>query len=128
MSKIGGSNRVREELSAAFAEGRGVTAKVKWVTKTDEEGRNKWIHCTPLIGVNGQIGVWMVVIVNEEMPNNYFAGGARIAPPIPDRSKTLIRTKGHVSNYSTGFSNGSTGGQDEDHKSYSGDSVTSLRL
>lgn len=68
MNKIGGSNRVREELTAALAEGRGVTAKVRWVTRHDDPsgGRNKWIHCTPLIGVEGKIGVWMVVIVDDE--------------------------------------------------------------
>lgn len=66
MNKIGGSNRVREELTAALADGRGVTAKVRWVSRQGEEGRNKWIHCTPLLGINGQIGVWMVVIVDDE--------------------------------------------------------------
>ncbi|RAL59489.1 hypothetical protein DID88_006603 [Monilinia fructigena] len=66
MAKIGGSNRVREELTQALADGRGVTAKVRWVTKDDLEGRPRWIHCTPLIGSNGAIGVWMIVIVDDE--------------------------------------------------------------
>ena len=66
MNKIGGSGRVQDELTAALAEGRGVTAKVRWVSKADEEGRNRWIHCTPLIGSNGQIGVWMVVIIDDD--------------------------------------------------------------
>lgn len=66
MNKIGGSSRVRDELTAALVEGRGVTAKVRWISKADEEGRNRWIHCTPLIGSNGQIGVWMVVIVDDD--------------------------------------------------------------
>lgn len=66
MDKIGGSSRVRDELSTALAEGRGVTAKVRWISKADEDGRNRWIHCTPLIGSNGQIGVWMVVIVDDD--------------------------------------------------------------
>jgi len=85
MNKIGGSNRVREELTAAFADGRGVTAKVRWVTKHDEEGRNRWIHCTPLVGVNGQIGVWMVVIVDDErhrIQRERERMGGRIAPPV----------------------------------------------
>lgn len=68
MNKIGGSNRVREELTAAFADGRGVTAKVRWISKLDDEGRNKWIHCTPLLGVGGAIGVWMVIIVDDDRP------------------------------------------------------------
>ena len=66
MDKIGGSARVRDELMAALAEGRGVTAKVRWVTKFDDDGRNRWIHCTPLLGSNGRVGVWMVVLVDEE--------------------------------------------------------------
>ena len=91
MNKIGGSNRVREELSAALAEGRGVTAKVRWVTKLDEEGRNKWIHCTPLVGMGGQIGVWMVVIVDDERhrivrdrERGGIMGPGRVAPPISE--------------------------------------------
>jgi hypothetical protein len=66
MDRIGGTARVREELAAALAEGRGVTAKIRWVTKFDEDGRNRWVHCTPLIGTNGHIGVWMVVLVDPE--------------------------------------------------------------
>lgn len=66
MAKIGGSARVKEELTQALAEGRGVTAKVRWVSKVDDEGRNRWIHCTPLLGSNCQVGVWMVVVVDDE--------------------------------------------------------------
>ena len=66
MDKIGGTTRVREDLTHALAEGRGVTAKVRWISKSDEEGRNRWIHCTPLLGSNQQIGVWMVVLVDDE--------------------------------------------------------------
>ena len=58
---------MREELTAAMADGRGVTAKVRWIPKANEEGRNRWIHCTPLIGSNGAVGVWMVVIVDDEI-------------------------------------------------------------
>lgn len=66
MNKIGGSHRIREELAQALEDGRGVTAKVRWITKSDAEGRSRWIHCTPLIGSNGAIGVWMVVVVDDE--------------------------------------------------------------
>ncbi|KAI9806088.1 MAG: hypothetical protein M1833_004495 [Piccolia ochrophora] len=83
MDKIGGSSRVRDELTQALAEGRGVTAKVRWLSKVDEDGRNRWIHCTPLVGSNGQIGVWMVVIVDEEKEkvNRRW----RQAPPVDSR-------------------------------------------
>lgn len=80
MGKIGGSPRVREELTQALADGRGVTAKIRWVTKQDTEGRSRWIHCTALLGSNGAIGVWMVVIVDDDRdgPQRRY----RQAPPV----------------------------------------------
>ena len=95
MAKIGGSNRVREGLTQALADGRGVTAKVKWVSKTDLEGRNRWIHCTPLIGSNGAIGVWMVIIVDDEAslaPHKRF----KMAPPVDPKFGRSIPT--HMAN------------------------------
>lgn len=81
MAKIGGSDRVRAELTQALADGRGVTAKVKWVSKTDTQGYNRWIHCTPLLGNNGAIGVWMIVIVDDEL--SMTAGKKfKMAPPV----------------------------------------------
>ncbi len=85
MDKIGGSSRVRDELSTALAEGRGVTAKVRWLSRIDEEGRNRWIHCTPLLGSNGQIGVWMVVLVDDDQD---LSRRWKQAPPVaPHRGK-----------------------------------------
>lgn len=85
LDKIGGSTRVREELSAALAEGRGVTAKVRWLTKADEDGRNRWIHCTPLLGSNSRIGVWMVVLVDDDQE---LSRRWKQAPPVaPHRGK-----------------------------------------
>ena len=80
MNRIGSSERVRNELTAALAEGRGVTAKIRWVTRSDDEGRNRWIHCTPLLGANGNIGVWMIVLVDDDtsQPKRRF----RPAPPV----------------------------------------------
>ncbi|CZR66180.1 related to nonphototropic hypocotyl protein 1 [Phialocephala subalpina] len=84
MAKIGGSNRVREELTQALADGRGVTAKVKWVSKNDLEGRNRWVHCTPLIGSNGAIGIWMIVIVDDEAATP-IGRRFKMAPPVDPR-------------------------------------------
>lgn len=85
MNKIGGSLRVRDELKSALAEGRGVTAKVRWISRTDEDGRNRWIHCTPLVGSNGQIGVWMIVLVDDDQGLNRRW---KQAPPVgPHRGK-----------------------------------------
>jgi len=91
MDKIGGSARVRDELSTAMAEGRGVTAKVRWVSKVDEDGRNRWIHCTPLLGSNGQIGVWMVVLVDDDQA---LSRRWKQAPPVaPHRGRVYGSTR-----------------------------------
>ena len=66
LSRVGGSQRVRDELVSALAEGRNVTAKIRWLNRFDEEGRSRWVHCTPLIGSNGAVGAWMVIMVDDE--------------------------------------------------------------
>lgn len=94
MTKIGGSQRVRDELLRAFADGHGVTAKVKWVSRSDPEGRNRWIHCTPLIGANGAIGVWMIVIVDDE--NTNLRKYQKMAPPVdPNFGRMHSRSQAH---------------------------------
>ncbi|KAK3043965.1 hypothetical protein LTS18_002537, partial [Coniosporium uncinatum] len=96
MSRIGGSQRVRDELTAALAEGRGVTAKVRWIPGRNEgdEGRARWIHCTPLLGANGSVGVWMVILVDDEtsVPQRRF----RTAPPVADTIGDGNGTDQHV--------------------------------
>jgi hypothetical protein len=68
-SKVGGSPNVREELLRAFMDGRSVTARIRWLNRFDDYGRSRWVHCTPLLAKNGHVGVWMVVIVNDEDQN-----------------------------------------------------------
>jgi hypothetical protein len=131
MSKIGGSHRVRDELTAALAEGRGVTAKVRWITKLDEEGRNKWIHCTPLIGSNGNIGVWMVVIVDDAKSPSKFTSGARLPPPVADDGRLRTPNRGNVTpsrGPGTPRQNGNGSVVDIDRVTLDGGSVHSLRL
>jgi hypothetical protein len=79
---------VRASVGAALADGtRGVTAKIRWLSRaipdldeSYEEGRPRWIHCTPLLGQSGAVGVWMVVLIDEDRhgPARRF----RQAPPI----------------------------------------------
>lgn len=83
MDKIGGSNRVRDGLNQAFAGGHGVTAKVRWMSSANSEGRVRWIHCTPLLGSNGAVGVWMVVLIEEESEAN--GKKSKDAPPVDGR-------------------------------------------
>ena len=107
MNKIGGSSRVRDELTTALAEGRGVTAKVHWVSKIDEDGRGRWIHCTPLIGSNGQIGVWMVIIIDDDQD---LSRRWKQAPPVgPHRGKIYGRDERDRIGSSDEYASGSAG-------------------
>ncbi|KAF4457673.1 hypothetical protein F53441_433 [Fusarium austroafricanum] len=105
LSRIGGSDRVRETLTQAFAGGNGLTAKIRWLSKAEVQtkghksadhqpsgdggqappanpGRNRWIHCTPLLGSNGAVGVWMVVLIDDESDQAFMRGLRREAPPV----------------------------------------------
>lgn len=80
MDRIGGSAQLRQQIEQALYRGQSVTAKVKWNSgpkkvpsqqPTDGSiphvaNRNRWIHATPLLGRNSEVGVWMVVLVDEE--------------------------------------------------------------
>lgn len=69
MGRVGGSGRTRDQVQQALADGRGVTAKIRWISsprRNAEYSRPRWIHATPLLGRNGSVGVWMIVIVDEE--------------------------------------------------------------
>ncbi|KAF2823354.1 hypothetical protein CC86DRAFT_298701 [Ophiobolus disseminans] len=89
LERIGGSTRVRASVNAALADGsRGVTAKIRWLSHavpdletSHEEGRPRWIHCTPLLGSSGAVGVWMVVLVDEDK-NGGPVRRFRQAPPV----------------------------------------------
>lgn len=65
MKSISGSSKVREDLSRALEMGRKVTAKVEWLS-AELKSSTRWIHCTPLLGVNDNVGVWMVILVDAE--------------------------------------------------------------
>lgn len=75
MDKVGGSIRVKTQLVDALHAGNGVTAKITWITNRDtDEGRERWAHCTPLFDAAGNVGVWMVVLVDIQNPV-YFSQG-----------------------------------------------------
>lgn len=85
MSRIGGPQSIRDAISQAFKDGDGITTKVQWLarpmpsglTSNLAQGRSRWIHTTPLLGVNGAVGVWMVVLVDDEEKQRALG-----APPI----------------------------------------------
>ena len=52
--------------------GCSVTARILWMTRSRSDqgqGRNRWIHCTPLLASNGEVGVWMVIVIDDEEEN-----------------------------------------------------------
>ena len=85
MDKLGGSARVRNELSQALEDGREVTAKVRWKTNEHEESQDRWIFFTPLIGKKGEIGVWMAILEDD----------------IPDAMERVQQTKSVKRNFGT---------------------------
>lgn len=66
LSRIGDSGPKRDHIVHAMMAGRSVTARIKWAVKFADKGRHRWIHCTPLLANNGQVGVWMVVVIDDE--------------------------------------------------------------
>ncbi|GAB0134453.1 hypothetical protein EsDP_00002824 [Epichloe bromicola] len=110
LSRIGGSGRVRDQLAQALGEGRGVTAKVQWLPLSSARrcasalaasacrGRPRWLHCTPLRGIDGVIGVWMVVVVDDDDAGagsaaKHPAVGAACASGQPSRVAPAIETR-----------------------------------
>lgn len=73
IDRIGGAAHVREGILDAFESGTSVTAKIVWVIRdriSDDSdpavGKTRWIHCTPMLGSDRKVGVWMVVMVEED--------------------------------------------------------------
>ena len=86
MNRIGGSRRVRDELNEALAEGREVTAMIRWISTTDEEDRNRWIHFTPLIGSKEQIGVWIAILEDTKPDPNSPVSDTPTSNPLINRT------------------------------------------
>lgn len=67
MDRISGAPSVREAILQSLIEGVGVTAKIFWMPgpgsseeRISHEGKPRWIHCTPLLGSDEKVGVWMI--------------------------------------------------------------------
>ncbi|GAB7348908.1 hypothetical protein MBLNU459_g7599t2 [Dothideomycetes sp. NU459] len=105
LDHIGGAPYMRQGISDSFKEGTAVTAKVSWLTNGDAGNgvtavdRTRWIHCTPLRGSDDRVGVWMVVMVeNEEIT------GQITRAPAPEVVDSTGRPK-HVGAESPKFTN-----------------------
>ncbi|CAG8908875.1 unnamed protein product [Penicillium egyptiacum] len=66
LNRIGETGAKRDNIVNAMMAGRSFTARIKWMTKFNNRGRHRWINCTPLLANNGQIGVWMVIVVDDD--------------------------------------------------------------
>ncbi|PNS19835.1 Phototropin-2 [Sphaceloma murrayae] len=70
MERIGGPPHVREGILDAMSHGTSVTAKINWIPLGADRqaggARQRWIHCTPLLGSDDKVGVWMIVMVENE--------------------------------------------------------------
>ncbi|KAL8941867.1 MAG: hypothetical protein Q9211_001638 [Gyalolechia sp. 1 TL-2023] len=118
LSRIGGPGHVRSGLSNAFANGEDITAKVTWLPqgRSDVEAsstlasrpgsrhdlhsihegsastggsRTRYISCTPLLGSDDKVGVWMVVMVENET----------VTGSLPSRANAIATR--HASIYTT---------------------------
>jgi hypothetical protein len=75
MDRIGGPHHIREGIQDALTQGIGVTAKITWLTQArgqaeyGVEGRPRWIHCTPLLGSDDKVGVWMIGMSTHIVPD-----------------------------------------------------------
>jgi hypothetical protein len=113
LERIGGSNRIRESVRQALSDGsRGVTAKIRWlphaVQDLDDavdEGRPRWIHCTPLLGQGGSVGIWMIVLVDDD--KHGMAGRRfRQAPPVANDVRSQRYPGGDIKQMRSGRMDG----------------------
>ncbi|KAL6717942.1 hypothetical protein ACLMJK_004027 [Lecanora helva] len=122
LSRIGGPTHVRDGLSDAFEAGAAVTAKITWLPNGraaaaeendnnisrpgsrrggDDNGqRTRYISCTPLLGSDDQVGVWMIVMVENEVVTGSLASrtatlarytGGEHSQPIPPTTSEYQR-------------------------------------
>lgn len=104
LERVGGPSHVREGILDALAHGTSVTAKISWLmhssasdgVRGNMEGKPRWIHCTPLLGSDEKVGVWMIVMVEQEEVTGSLTRGASIA----DSSE--VRSPGAASSRFTG--------------------------
>ncbi|KAL8926487.1 MAG: hypothetical protein Q9172_001790 [Xanthocarpia lactea] len=109
LSRIGGPGHVRAGLSEALESDESITAKITWLPqgRSDIDGslasrpgsinedrqnpnnnssndgntgaRTRYISCTPLFGSDDRVGVWVVVMVENESVTGSLARSATLA-------------------------------------------------
>ncbi|CZT22925.1 uncharacterized protein RCC_08633 [Ramularia collo-cygni] len=97
LDRIGGPEAVRTGLLEALMNGTGVTAKIAWLTSGSdmlEHGKVRWIHCTPLLGSDEKVGVWMVVMVENELVTGGLNRHSQVITPGVDSVQGAQRYTG----------------------------------
>lgn len=103
-SKLGGPSTTISALEDALRDGASVTAKVLWLPRVSREGEGRgrgeakarWIRCTPLLGSDDRVGVWMVILVpvENEVAYNHYGGPRR--PEMVDEMESERRRFANV--------------------------------
>lgn len=97
LDRIGGPESVRAGLLDALTQGTGVTAKIAWLTAGSDSldhGKVRWIHCTPLLGSDEKVGVWMVVMVENELVTGGLNRYSQVVTPGVDSVQGAQRYTG----------------------------------
>ncbi|OTB05271.1 hypothetical protein M426DRAFT_41516, partial [Hypoxylon sp. CI-4A] len=66
MSRVGGEQSTIDAVLQAFVDGTPITTKIRWLTRANRFGRRRWLHCTPLQGADGTVGIWLVVLFDDK--------------------------------------------------------------
>jgi len=88
---VGPDPSVADTVLDAFIHGVAITAKVDWLagSSINSPAKSRYIHCTPLIGSDEQVGVWMVVMVeNEQITGQLNRNHARTPTILSSTSST----------------------------------------
>ncbi|KAI4164069.1 MAG: hypothetical protein LQ342_002305 [Letrouitia transgressa] len=110
LDRIGGPQHVRSGLAEAFEHGEAITAKVTWLVQPEkaenapsgstpntsinsnnnrqlQRTATRYVSCTPLLGSDDRVGVWMVVMVESEPVTGSLVSRSRMGnqqgPEVP---------------------------------------------
>ncbi|THX31003.1 hypothetical protein D6D12_03183 [Aureobasidium pullulans] len=99
MDRLGGPQDVRDGVLDSLAHGTAVTAKISWLStpttintshRTSIEGKPRWIHCTPMLGSDEKVGVWMIVMVEQETVTGSLRRPSEVINTFPSPPANVI--------------------------------------
>ncbi|KEQ72272.1 hypothetical protein M436DRAFT_49208 [Aureobasidium namibiae CBS 147.97] len=99
MERLGGPQEVRDGVLDSLSHGTPVTAKVSWLSTPSQpgsphrnsiEGKPRWIHCTPMLGSDEKVGVWMVVMVEQEVVTGNLTRPTEVINTFPSPPPNVI--------------------------------------